>query len=303
MMISLPLARAACLLAVAVVVATVPATELAAQRKYAAVTGFVTDTNGIAVPRVEVAILGSTQHRVFTDSAGRFRFSEIGPGEHIIMARRFGFVARSFVVQLQPADTAQLVLELVALAVELPEMVVNSTRLPSRFDEVRHRQAMGMGNYITREQIDLKKPRRTSDLLRTQLGVQIGEDLGRATLFSTRGIMITLSATGAREGGQVTSGAIEDTNTVGEGARRVGTQTLQNETTRCRIPIILDSQLMSEGFSLDDILPEEVETIEVYRGLSTIPAAFLRYETRCGLVIVWTRAGELRKSRPSSRRE
>lgn len=288
------------LCAAVVIACAVVAPELGAQRRYAAVTGFVTDTNGAAVPRVEVAILGSTEHRMFTDSAGRFRFASVGPGDRVLMARRIGFVARSFVVSLAAADTAQLVLELEPLAVELPDVVVSAMRQPSRFDEVRHRQAMGFGSFITRDFIDAKKPRKTSDLLRTQLGIEVADDLGRVSLFSTRGIEMSLTTTSASAEGQTTRGLSTDSSSA-EATRNVGTQSMTNVNTRCRIPVVLDSHLMSEGFSLDDILPQEIETIEVYRGMATIPAQYLRYETRCGLVIVWTREGELRKRSPPRR--
>lgn len=292
--------RAARLIAVVLTAGAVLTPALGAQRHYAAVTGYVTDTSGAAVPRVEVAILGSTEHRVFTDSAGQFRFASVGPGERVLMARRIGFIARSFVVQLQAADTAQLVLELEPVVVELPDIVVSASMLPSRFDEVRRRQATGFGTYITRAHIDDRKPRKTSDLLRSQLGIEVGEEYGRLAVFSTRGVMPSLAATDAGAG-QISRGLVEDSTTRTEGTGLVGQQQLTTITTRCRVPVVLDSQLMSEGFSVDDILPEEIEIIEIYRGLATIPAQYLRYETRCGLVIVWTREGELRRRSPSRR--
>lgn len=292
---SLPLRRSA-----AVVAMLLPAT-VPAQRRYAEIAGFVTDTSGAAVPGAEVAILGSVQHRAYTDSIGHFRFAAIGPGERVLTVRRIGFIARSFIVQLASAETAQLVLELEPFPVELPDIVVSVPRLPSRFDDFRRRQATGFGTYITRAHIAARAPRRTSELMTMQLGIELGYELGGVTLYSSRGPVVSLQGSMGGEA-QLGPGAFEDSMNIRDGAQRIGTRSMVSVLSRCRIPIVLDDALMSEGFSLDDILPGEIEAIEVYRGMATIPAQYLRYETRCGLVIVWTREGELRRRSPSRRR-
>jgi outer membrane receptor for ferrienterochelin and colicin len=43
-------------------------------------------------------------------------------------------------------------------------------------------------------------------------------------------------------------------------------------------------------FTIDDaVSPASIEGIEVYRGLSSVPAEFLNPDSRCGVVVVWTR--------------
>lgn len=90
---------------------------VAAQTRHATVVGFVTDTSGVVVPRVEVSLLGSAL-QTLTDSTGQFRFNALEPGEHVLAARRMGFAARTFTIDLQRADTTQLMLELEPLAVD-----------------------------------------------------------------------------------------------------------------------------------------------------------------------------------------
>src|SRR5207244_2655263 len=121
---------------------------------------------------------------------------------------------------------------------------------PSRFDEVRHRQIYSMGHFITREDFELKKPRHTSDMLRTQLGLEIGEDLGHVTIFSTRGATPSFGASGF--GPQVAAAAGRRDSTASAEARTRGQQTQENVLVRCVIPIVLDSRLMPPEFSIDD---------------------------------------------------
>lgn len=284
-------------LGLAIVAAALVAAPAQAQRRYGAVTGYVTDTAGLAVPRAEVAILGSVEHRAFTDSSGRFRFYSVGPGDHVIVARRIGFIARSFMLEIAPADTSQVVLELEPFVTDLPTVNVTAQQSPSRFDEVRHRQLYSMGSFITREDIEFKKPRQTSDLLRRELGIEVGSELGHTMIFSTRGVMPSLGVAGLggpRVGG-IASGRTDSTSNRGTEQRQIGQGAVENVNVRCVIPIVLDSQLMPDGFSIDDIVPSEIEIIEIYKGLATLPIQYARKETQCGVIVVWTREGEIRR--------
>ena len=45
-------------------------------------------------------------------------------------------------------------------------------------------------------------------------------------------------------------------------------------------------------FRIDDVVsPSSIEGIEVYRGLSTVPAEFLNPDAECGVIAIWTRRG------------
>jgi hypothetical protein len=45
------------------------------------------------------------------------------------------------------------------------------------------------------------------------------------------------------------------------------------------------------GLNIDDIIPQDVEGIEIYEGASTVPPQFNTKEgtTICGVVLIWTR--------------
>jgi hypothetical protein len=58
----------------------------------------------------------------------------------------------------------------------------------------------------------------------------------------------------------------------------------------CVMPIGVDGHLKEWGFAIDQIIPRDIEAIEIYNGPATVPrelASSLR--GFCGLVMIWTR--------------
>ena len=63
----------------------------------------------------------------------------------------------------------------------------------------------------------------------------------------------------------------------------------------CVLQYYVDGLFMSPGsFSVDDIVPADLEAIEIFRGPSEVPARFRGRETGCGLVVIWTREPPVR---------
>jgi hypothetical protein len=61
----------------------------------------------------------------------------------------------------------------------------------------------------------------------------------------------------------------------------------------CGFRYFLDGTRVGAGFEIDDVPVESIEAIEVYAGISTVPADFsaLMHEQRgnCGVIVIWTR--------------
>lgn len=124
----------------------------------------------------------------------------------------------------------------------------------------RQRLASGAGHYITRAQIEERRPVFVSDILRDVPGVR----------FSSSG----------------------------RGSRAV-VHMSRSQGLACSVQLFVDGRLMTRGsdamggFSVDDFVePASIEGIEVYRGLSTVPAEFYNHDAKCGVVAIWTRRGD-----------
>jgi outer membrane receptor for ferrienterochelin and colicins len=58
----------------------------------------------------------------------------------------------------------------------------------------------------------------------------------------------------------------------------------------CAIQYYLNG-ILAPYFDVDQILPGDVEGLEIYRGSATIPPAFNRGTAICGVIVIWTRVG------------
>jgi hypothetical protein len=149
------------------------------------------------------------------------------------------------------------------------EVVAWSEIDPAPFlDAFRHRVSTGSGIYITRAQVERRRPMYVTDLLR-----------------DIPGLAVTGSGSGLRSSVQVSG--------------RASATDLRSD---CPTQIFVDGFLVNRrtaletgpaaDFRIDDVVsPGSVEGIEVYRGLSTVPAEFLTPDARCGVIAIWTRRG------------
>jgi len=202
--------------------------------------------------------------RVETDTTGTFAFVVARESAIRLSAKRLGYRAATTPVLHFDGRTyfrVEVRLDTDALLLAPLEVVVWSEVDPSpMLDAFRRRRASGLGNFISRAEIERRNPAHTSDLLRTLPGVHLSG--------SGRGSRPVID--------------------LGRGAGR-----------DCVTQIFLDGMLMNRRIGgtvpdvrLDDLVsPASIEGIEVYNGLSTIPPEFLTDDAPCGVVAVWTRRG------------
>jgi hypothetical protein len=71
--------------------------------------------------------------------------------------------------------------------------------------------------------------------------------------------------------------------------------------SRCPPQVVIDGMAVNSGneFELDDLHPMTVEGIEVYTGAG-IPVEYQSGTVSCGLIVVWSRIGELRPKKRAS---
>jgi len=223
--------------------------------------GTVRNASGVAVAGAEVWIDG-TDRRVVSNDSGEFHIDHAPSGRVKVMVRRLGFRPDSKRVALQPGDTRQVKFVLDGLLDELETVLVTARAGSSgRMQEFWARRMVGLGVFITREEIERRRPARTVDLFRSVMGVRIvsGGNGEVTRLVSGRHAVSVASKNSAASGA-------------------------------CSMQYYVDGIFMTPGtFTVDEVPPETLEAIEVYRGPSEIPARFRQRETGCGLVVIWTR--------------
>lgn len=222
--------------------------------------GVVTNLNGVPLPRVEVLII-NTDLKAITNDSGVYEFLAAPTGKLRLVARRIGFEPEEGSVSLQSNLHKQVDFSLKGMPEALNSVMVREAGGLGRMNEFWARRMNGNGAYITRDDIERRRPQRPSDLLRTVSGVRVVLGDGgfdHPVIAMSRNAIVT------------------------GGGRSVSPQ--------CRVTYYVDGNYVAVGtFHMDDMTPSVIEGIEVYRGPSETPPRFRQRDTACGVIVIWTR--------------
>ncbi len=202
-----------------------------------------------------------------TDSAGRFMFIIQRTAAIDLRANHPAYAANTApTLHFDEHTFLEVEIRLDPDAILLAPLAVvgRSVERSPFLDEFRERVKRGLGIYITRSQIDRKRPMFVTDLLRDVPGVQL-----RGAGSGSRPVV-----TMGRSSGQACA------------ARIFVDGMLLNPT------MLTPSGPRSDIFRIDDLVhPSSVEGIEIYRGMSVTPPEFLTADAECGVIAIWTRRG------------
>jgi hypothetical protein len=220
--------------------------------------GIVSDTNLTPLHAAFVSIVG-TSLRVGTGPNGRFRITNIKPGQYLLIVKRVGYRPTSGVVEVPAADTLRLSYTLEPVPVSLPTVTVAEKPFSLRTSEFLARKKAGFGEFMTQEQIEAKNTVYATELFRSFRSIDVSPNRMSA--------MTEWYALSRREGANPALGA-------------------------CPMAVFLDNVPLQTPFNLDLLpSPKDIGGIEVYAGPSTIPPAYKGFDRSCGVILVWTRDG------------
>jgi iron complex outermembrane receptor protein len=198
---------------------------------------------------VQIIVTG-TRFWTLTNATGGFRITGLPPGRHVVEVKHADRAPLAFPLLFEPGKTVELAVKLETGSVTLPELVVEGRSRPaSKMSPFFQRKASGQGYFVTREDIEKRQPRILTDALRQVPGLRITCDFGKCTAQSFQ-----------------------------EARRIMG---------GCPIQYFLDG-LPFLG-DVDDMTPDQVEGIEIYRGSASIPPEFNRGTALCGVIAIWSR--------------
>lgn len=146
-----------------------------AQDKKATISGRVVSAErGTPIPGVRVTLLNQRKSAK-TDSIGRFAFGSLKPGTYHIEVALIGFMPLAAAVAVGENERKEIEFRTDSAGVLLPTIFVEGESQPdlirvlTKFDR---RMAIGVGRFITREQILQRNPMRLMDLIRMLPGVR-----------------------------------------------------------------------------------------------------------------------------------
>jgi hypothetical protein len=229
-------------------------------RAQGALRGVVRDTTGKAVAAVDVGIV-ALRRLVKTDEQGRFTLAKVPAGVTEISFRRIGYEPRTVSVTIGPAEPETLVVTLKHNIALLSAVNVSKGEVRQRemIEDYYRRVVRGVGQYITRDQIEKRWGGTPSDVLRNTPGIRFikTQNGGRGVRFPP------------------TSIAMRD----------------------CAPMIWIDGQ-KAPGLEIDDITLGDIEGIEIYNGPSTTPMQFSQSQSsnNCGTIVIWSRPAQYQRA-------
>jgi hypothetical protein len=242
------------------------------------------DSTSLPIAGAEVILRDSSGNRLVfevSDREGRFVL-EAEPGVYLFEALRMGYaptVTPQFAVP-EGSPSIDLTILLPSERVVLEPVVVTETRLPFAPGPLQgfyERKRRGWGLQLTSEEIEERIPSRFTDILRGLPGVRV---------VSTGGNKYFVQMVGQAPRLQPEAYNAADRH-------RVRTPTSSREGQQlqgCPVSYYLDGvKYEPDERGIDEILVSEVEAVEVYRRASETPADFLDSDSRCGVIVIWTK--------------
>ncbi|AHG90202.1 TonB family protein [Gemmatirosa kalamazoonensis] len=222
-----------------------------------------------AIVEMRAAGSASAARQATTDADGAFRFGDVAPGQVELRVRRVGFRPETLQVEVPQVDGGAVIVPLERAAQAMAGVVVRAqsraTASITPFAAFERRRAAGLGRFVTRADIDKRRPQRTSDLFRSVPGVVLVQGEAGTLVPQFRNSM--------------------SAGTASRGASSQGA---------CTPFYWMDgTPLGALALDLDAIPPGAIEGIELYSGIATVPAALRGGVSNavCGVIAVWTRRG------------
>jgi hypothetical protein len=199
-----------------------------------------------------------------TDAAGHFVFRRPSNGWYRLEVHAVGYqsAVTSVLWMTLDRDFAGLEVRLspnIILLAPVEIVALSPPKTHPILANMEFRRSRGMGVQITREQIQNRNPQRITDML-TEIPGVYADRQGPGTGVRTLRMQRALPGVGGGE---------------------------------CPVQVWVDGLLASRGdddVGIDNLVaPGDVEDIEIFRGLATVPPEFLNQNARCGVIAIWTR--------------
>lgn len=187
-----------------------------------------------------------------TQREGAFRLPVMGSGRFVVETRHVAYAVRTDTIQLGDGLHARVEIRLVAAAIELPPISVETRSL--RLDQAGFfaRRERGLGTFLTRDEMAKQNLRHVSDVFARVPGLR-------------RAI-------------------------TADGGSRVDSRGGRMITRRCDMQYFIDGVRSEIGqVGVDQIPLDIVEGVEIYRGGSEVPMQFDSGSAVCGAIVIWTR--------------
>ena len=249
-------------------------------------TGMVMDSaTALPIPGVEIS-LPEIRRSTSTDSVGAFKLSALPGGALRVLFRKLGYRAIEVSFRVADGDSIdrRFVLGKGSTVLDSVKVVAAGSSGISSFDENRK---IGLGHFLTREELATQGQRRIAEVLESVSGVGIMRgSTGHAYVISKR---MTPSLC-PRDPPTLAKKCLE-----GQGVYypdryevRAGIQAACYAQVYLN-DVLVNSSRPTEPFDISTIEADQLEAVEYYSGASQLPLKYAKLDSRCGVLVLWTR--------------
>jgi hypothetical protein len=240
------------------------------------------DVDEAPIPNAVITLLNDGTS-VRADDAGVIVVAVAHAGPNVFTIRRLGYHPITSTLDVPAHDTLKVHIIMSAAPAALDTVNVSARGADmraSRFSAFETRRLSNSGaHFITREEIESRRPIETLDLLRSMPGFRVVRpSTGNPIIESTRGK--TSPAAMGRSGPEL-AGAVP-----------------------CHPRIGVDGAVYGVDFPIGDIAPSTIYGIEIFDGSGTLPPEYVTGTAvggSCGLIMIWTRTGAGERPKPPRR--
>jgi hypothetical protein len=226
---------------------------------------------------VDLAVLNETGQvlaRTQSDSLGDFRL-HWSSGERVrLRAQRIGYqTSTSSVIAVDNDETLTVRMFMSSAPINVDPLVVSARQreadIMGHMAAIERRRKLGLGQLITREDIRQSGASQIADVLRIVPGLSLmAEPNNPYSVFAYSRLHLgaTINQTRSRRRGAAPAAPAP-----------------------CPMMIFLDGRIHRNPIAGVNVLPtSDIEAIEIFRGLSEVPAEFAGEHARCGVIALWT---------------
>jgi hypothetical protein len=243
-----------------------------------------------ALPGADVLLDGPERRSAVTDERGQFRMEALRPGRYAVRVSHLAYQAVE--VEIDVAGENQLTviqIQLLPDAIPIDPVTVTVER-PNRpttgalglaYDRMDYQKRLGLGRFVTREDIERQPQGRLTSVLSNLGGTRL-----HAHPQLPGGYLVELNRA---------VGDLNERNWVTPSGVPYCPPVYVIDGVRTRIDVPTRSARNAPPpQSVDDFVrPQDIALIEIYRRVSQIPAEFggSDPDLRCGVIAIWTRRG------------
>lgn len=258
----------------------------------ATLSGLVTDSAGLPLANATVTI-DALRLTARAGDRGEYRLTAIPLGTHLVTARAVGYEPATLTIDFPAVAERTRTFAMRLTRTILDSVEVKATRTDPRMAEFEENRKLGLGHFITSDQLRKQEGQRLSSIVAMIPGLGlVNGRANQAWILSKRKVG---SGGGRCRPWDEGRGSLPPRG--GSIFIPSRAEMSQGITCACYAQVYMDGQLMNPGmpadpFDVNSIPTHQIEAIEYYSGPSQTPSKYSRLNSPCGVYVMHTRRPE-----------